>query len=276
MFKLYGTLGILLILFTEINFFLKLQPFASWYYIIVWSGYILLMDAIVYKLKKESLISTRPYQFIGLLLLSALFWWTFEILNLPIKNWNYNNIEGVSTLTEVIRKTIFFTTVLPAVFETAELFRTIHLFDRAKLKRTYKISRTFIHIMIALGIAALILPFIFPKQAFPLIWFSLFLILDPINYLHKQPSIIKHLKDRKLKVPLSLLAAGLACGFLWEFWNYWAITKWYYNIPYVNFLKIFEMPLLGYLGYLPFALELYAMYWFTRSLFLHKEHLLAE
>jgi hypothetical protein len=30
----------------------------------------------------------------------------------------------------------------------------------------------------------------------------------------------------------------------------------------VGFLKIFEMPVLGYLGYLPFALELYAMYWF--------------
>jgi len=75
---------------------------------------------------------------------------------------------------------------------------------------------------------------------------------------------------------LSLLAAGLMCGFFWEFWNYWAITKWYYNVPYVGFFKIFEMPILGYLGYLPFALELYAMYWFTRSLFLHKEHLLAE
>lgn len=276
MFKWYGTLGILLILFTEINFVLRLQPFASWYYIIVWSGYILLIDAIIYKLKKESFISTRPTQFLGLLILSALFWWTFEILNLPIKNWNYNGIEGVVALSGVIRKTIFFTTVLPAVFETAELFRTIHLFDKAKLKRTYKISKTFIQITMILGIAALILPFIFPKQAFSLIWLSLFLILDPINYLHKQPSIIQHLKDRKLVVPLSLLAAGLACGFLWEFWNYWAITKWYYNVPYVSFFKIFEMPLLGYLGYLPFALELYAMYWFTRSLFLHKEHLLAE
>lgn len=276
MFKWYGTFGIILILLGELNFFFQLQPFASWYYLIVWSGYILVMDAIIYKLKKESFISSRPFQFLGLLLLSAIFWWIFELLNLPIKNWNYNGIEGVAALTGIIRKTIFFSLVLPAVFETAELFRTIHLFDKIKLKHKHKISKTFIHTTITLGIVALLLPFIFPKQAFPLIWLSIFLILDPINYLHKQPSIIRHLKDRKLAVPLSLLAAGLMCGFLWEFWNYWAVTKWYYNVPYAGFFKIFEMPILGYLGYLPFALELYAMYWFVRSLFLHKEHLLAE
>jgi hypothetical protein len=57
------------------------------------------------------------------------------------------------------------------------------------------------------------------------------------------------------------------CGFFWEFWNYFAIVKWKYNIPYVGFLKIFEMPILGYLGYIPFALSLYSMYYFTRHYF---------
>lgn len=52
--------------------------------------------------------------------------------------------------------------------------------------------------------------------------------------------------------------------------------KWKYNVPYVGFLKIFEMPILGYFGYLPFALEIYAFYWFVRGLFYHKEHLLEK
>ena len=82
--------------------------------------------------------------------------------------------------------------------------------------------------------------------------------------------------DRKLVVTLSLLLAGIIMGFFWEFWNYLAVTKWYYNIPFLGFFKIFEMPVLGYLGYFPFAFELYAMYWFIRSLFVKRENLLIK
>jgi hypothetical protein len=38
------------------------------------------------------------------------------------------------------------------------------------------------------------------------------------------------------------------------------IPKWIYHAPWGNWLHVFEMPLLGYGGYLPFALELYAIY----------------
>ena len=37
-------------------------------------------------------------------------------------------------------------------------------------------------------------------------------------------------------------------------------------MPFVGFWKVFEMPLLGYLGYIPFAMELYAIYQFARGL----------
>ena len=128
--------------------------------------------------------------------------------------------------------------------------------------------------MFVIGILCFFLPIFLPKFTFPLVWLSFFFILDPINYMNKQPSIIQHLKDRKLTIPLSLLAAGIIMGFLWEFWNYYAVVKWTYNIPFVGFFKIFEMPILGYLGYFPFAFELYSMYWFTRSLFVQKEKVL--
>ena len=72
------------------------------------------------------------------------------------------------------------------------------------------------------------------------------------------------------------MLAGITLGFLWEFWNYWAAVKWTYNIPYVGFLKVFEMPILGYIGYPAFALSLYAIYYFINSLFKHKGHLLAH
>jgi hypothetical protein len=60
-----------------------------------------------------------------------------------------------------------------------------------------------------------------------------------------------------------LFTAGLICGILWEFWNSLAVSHWVYNIPYFSFGRIFEMPILGYLGFLPFAGECYLMYEFV-------------
>lgn len=47
--------------------------------------------------------------------------------------------------------------------------------------------------------------------------------------------------------------AALVCGFFWELWNYGSLAKWHYSIPYVDRFHVFEMPLLGYAGYLPFG-----------------------
>jgi hypothetical protein len=278
MFKKYGVLGLILVILVELNFIFKIEPFASWYFPIIWLGYILIIDSIVYKLKKNSLISNRPWQIFGMFILSALFWWFFELVNLSIKNWSYTGLGGFGGNSSMMTlfKNLSFSTVLPAFFETVELLRSIHLFDKVKLKKRHKITKKTIYIMWAFGILCFVLPVFLPQFAFPLVWGSFFFILDPINYLHKQPSIIQHLKDRKFTIPLTLFAAGLIMGFFWEFWNYWAIPKWTYSVPYVGFWKIFEMPLVGYLGYLPFAFELYAMYWFARSLFVHKEYLLVK
>ena len=49
--------------------------------------------------------------------------------------------------------------------------------------------------------------------------------------------------------------AALFCGFFWEMWNFYSHAKWVYSVPYFQAFHIFEMPLLGYTGYLPFGLE---------------------
>ena len=43
-------------------------------------------------------------------------------------------------------------------------------------------------------------------------------------------------------------------------WNYYSYPKWIYHVAWGGWFHIFEMLLLGYGGYLPFALELYALY----------------
>jgi hypothetical protein len=58
---------------------------------------------------------------------------------------------------------------------------------------------------------------------------------------------------------IALCLAALICGFFWEMWNIFSFPKWIYHVPFVGFWHIFEMPLLGYGGYPPFALELYVL-----------------
>ena len=198
-YKIYGFIGAILIILVEINFFLKIPPFANWYFPLVWVGYILLIDSLVFKIKGNSLITKRLNSFIGMSIISALLWWVFEFTNIKLQNWSYSGLENFSGNAEAnLFGFIAFATVLPALFETTELIRAIGLFENKKLIKSYKISKKFIHLMIALGIISFILPLFFPKFTFPLIWLGFFFILDPINYLHKQPSVIGHLKDKKV------------------------------------------------------------------------------
>ena len=49
--------------------------------------------------------------------------------------------------------------------------------------------------------------------------------------------------------------AALICGFFWELWNTYSLARWIYSIPFVHGAKVFEMPVLGYMGYLPFGIQ---------------------
>ena len=72
--KWYGYLGIFLIAFAIVNFYFVLQPFALLYIPIIWFGYIFLLDAIVFKLKKRSFIASYPKEFLLMLIVSVPFW----------------------------------------------------------------------------------------------------------------------------------------------------------------------------------------------------------
>jgi hypothetical protein len=74
---------------------------------------------------------------------------------------------------------------------------------------------------------------------------------------------------------VALPLAALTCGFFWEMWNFFSLPKWYYTVPYVGFARVFEMPILGYTGYLPFALELFALYQFLLAFLNQKDDALA-
>ncbi len=90
------------------------------------------------------------------------------------------------------------------------------------------------------------------------LWVGLIFLLDPIVYALKGPSILRDWQAGRWGRMLALFAGGALCGLLWEFWNYWALSKWTYRLPFLGALedvRYFEMPLLGFLGFLPFAVE---------------------
>lgn len=244
----------------EILLFYRVEPFSTYtFFLLLWVGYILFIDALVFHRKRKSLF-TSPRRFWLLFVLSAIFWWFYELLNISVENWRY---EGVGQ-PEWLMFTLAFSTVLPAVLETSDLLSSFSLFNRFQFRM--KITSQKISLFILLGLLCLILPFVLPLYTYPLVWISMFFLLDPINYLNKKESILAELRKGKPKLFFTLMVGTLICGVLWEFWNYWAPAKWYYDIPFVGGWKIFEMPVLGFLGYLPFGLSLFALYQFSLTI----------
>jgi hypothetical protein len=148
---------------------------------------------------------------------------------------------------------------VPAVFETAELiqtFRWTHRFSSGP--RLPATPRMFV-ILFVVGVAMLVLLLAWPKIFYPFAWTSLVLIFEPINHWTGRPHFLQNLRNGDWRLVVSLALGALICGFFWEMWNYYSFPKWVYHTPGTEFLHIFEMPLLGYGGYIPFALELYAL-----------------
>jgi hypothetical protein len=114
--------------------------------------------------------------------------------------------------------------------------------------------------MVAVGGLFLLSPFLFPRYCFPLVWIGFALLLEPLLYRFGADSLLHDIEHGDLFRLLNLLAGGLVCGLLWEAWNFWAQAKWIYTVPFFEQGKIFEMPLLGFLGFPPFAVSAYAMY----------------
>jgi hypothetical protein len=92
-------------------------------------------------------------------------------------------------------------------------------------------------------------------------------MLEPINFRLGNRTLLGYLARGDWRPVLALAASGLICGIFWEMWNYFSFPRWVYRIPFVDVLRLFEMPLAGYAGYLVFPLELFALYHLLHGLF---------
>jgi hypothetical protein len=263
-FPFHGIFGIFLLIFSEILHFKKIDPFYSWFYCFAWWSYILIIDAIIYRLKGNSLILSRTKELLLMVPWSVFIWLVFEAANLSLENWYYIHLPN-STVERWLGYAVAYGTVLPGIFETTELSETIGVFKKSRIKKIV-ISQGGHQILIFLGVLCLVSCVVIPKYFFPLIWVGFIFLLEPINYRFGGRSLLKDLEEGDPRKIYLLLTAGLICGLLWEFWNFWALSKWIYTVPFFEDMKGFEMPVPGFLGFPPFAIQVYVMYNFI-SLF---------
>jgi len=226
----------------------------------LWLGYCLTVDGVVFIRKGESLLSRDSRKYVGLFLLSIPMWWLFEALNLCLENWHYLGRESMTNLEYGILASLSFSTVIPAVLESAELMGSFPIWGWLEDGPVFNPGRLTEALTFVGGWVGLILLLVWPRYFFPLVWLSIYFILEPINRWLGHRSLLSWTSQGNWQPFGALWAGVLMTGFFWEMWNYFSYPKWVYTVPFVNGLKVFEMPLLGYGGYLPFSLEILAVY----------------
>lgn len=225
----------------------------------LWLGYILVVDALSIVVSASSLLRRAGWKSIGFFAVSAPFWWAFEAANSILGNWIYLLPHEYSWLEYHVEATIAFSTVVPAVFVTSELVRLLVL-PRAVRWITIAPTQTGLVLISAGGAAMTALTLTFPDLLFPLIWIGIFLAIDPISSLLGGKSVARQVRCGRWDTVSVLFISTLICGFFWEMWNSRSMPKWRYEISYLEWARLFEMPALGYGGYLPFSLELFAIF----------------
>jgi len=224
----------------------------------LWFAYIVVVNAWTFKRSRRCMMIDRPRMFSAMFALSAAFWWYFEYLNRFVQNWYYEGIGELTPLSYFLFATIPFSTVLPAVLGTYELLKTFlwigaGLDQFVKLRvRHGRVLAVALLVGASLGLAGLAL---WPDYLFSLLWTSPLIIVTSLKALAGADTVFTPVREGRWRNICLLALAALICGWFWEMWNFCSLAKWIYTVPFVGEFKIFEMPLLGFSGYLWFGIE---------------------
>jgi hypothetical protein len=263
-FPFWGWLGFAIIGLAELLLYERVPFVATFFTPIVWTGYLLAADGLVRHVQGKSRLSSEPRAFLTLAFWSVPLWLIFEAYNVRLQNWTYLGTP-LSPIVAEVGYAWAFATIWPAIFETADLIRALRFFPEESRFRLSWGAATIRWLVIA-GALFVAIPVMLPVRLgaylFGFVWLGFILLLDPLNARLGGASFLRELEQGRPGRFWSFLASGVVCGFLWEFWNLWAAGRWVYIFPMFQHWKIFEMPLPGFLGFPPFALECFVMYEF--------------
>jgi hypothetical protein len=232
-------------------------PFQRQTFVPLWAAYLVVANALAARCTGRAPALATTTRYVALFAASAVFWWSCEYLNRFARNWRYVGISQFGAIDYGVLATLAFSTVLPAFHATREAIASWTRLDRAfaswmpiRLKRPRIAAGAAIAVSAA-GLAGL---GVRPDLLFPLVWVSPVLVVVGIQTLRGRPHVLSGLARGDWRGPVTAALAALVCGVFWEMWNYYSLAQWEYDIPYVGALHLFEMPILGYAGYLPFGL----------------------
>ena len=224
----------------------------------LWAGFILIVNALCVKRSGHSPMTDHPWAYAATFPASSLFWWFFEYLNRYVWNWYYVGIESLGAAEYTIYATICFASVLPGVCAVAALLHTFRPFADENYANMGRVNlrgwraQVVLSFVAVLGLAGIVL---FPQFTFPLLWLSPLMVFLIVQVALREPCALDCLAAGNWSIVFRFAVAALICGFCWETWNYYALAKWVYAVPYVHRFQIWEMPLIGFAGYLPFGME---------------------
>lgn len=260
----YGWLGLGIVAGAEMGLFARQPVISQWFTPIVWTGYILFADALALRLRGHSLIRSRPREALMLAWISAGCWMLFEAYNIHLRNWYYVGVPE-DPIERNLAHLWSFATIMPGVFETADVLEGLGFLRRLR-SQPRAVSSTLLAGMFVVGVACVAIPPLLPvhvaRYTFAFVWIGFILLLEPLNLQLGVESPLGQWWRGDPRPALRLLAAGMIAGFLWEFWNFWATAGWRYTVPWpLDFgLYYFRMPVLGLLGFPPFAWECWVMF----------------
>jgi hypothetical protein len=239
------------------------QPF----YAYAWWSTIFALDGLSAVRRKSSILTTRRDLLFPLLVWSVTFWFLFELLNLRFQNWYYVGVFRLESGADLVKGSLFgvvaFATVFLGIFEILDA-----LGGSETAARPRPIPPWAPRAIQAGGLAMVALAVLFPFYLAPLVWGSVTLLLDPWNYRLGARSLLADVEAGRPATLKRLLLSGLLCGLLWESFNFSSPQKWIYTVRGLEGLKLFEMPLLGFLGFPALALDAFSFFAFA-SYWLH-------
>ena len=235
------------------------DPVPTWFYVFVWYPTLVLFDARTSHRFDRAPLFARPRIILPLLAWSAVIWLLFEAANFRLRNWYYVFLPShpVERWAGIL---LSFATVVPAILLAARLFDSAWDGPVTKTRRL-TIRPWQLRAAETTGMAVGVLAIAFPQPFFPLIWVAMWFVVDPWLYRRRPEwSLLGDLERGDWSRMTRLLAGGTVVGFFWEFYNYWALGKWIYTVPWLEHLKLFEMPPFGFLGFPLLALEAWTLY----------------
>jgi hypothetical protein len=237
---------------------LEVPPVPTWFYVFAWYPTLVALDLVVWGLGGDSLL-VRPRVLAAMLWWSSIIWFLFEALNLRLENWYYVFLP-TNPVERWVGITVSFATVVPAILLPERVLDRLGLW-RGLQSRPVAVRERDLRLAAGLGVATFVATLCWPRNLYPLVWGAVWLMTEPLLYhVDRARSLFADIADGRWGRLARLMLAGLIAGVLWEAYNAGDRGKWIYTVPFLEELKVFEMPPIGFLGFTFFALEVWTLY----------------